>query len=149
MTTGALPEFRIPPTCSISILPLYLTGRLIFIMPPSSSTYIPASHSAVDYLTICCCLFKTPTRTQTNRTPTYQYWGKTAPNAGESWLASVSAAAAPASPDPRGPAEEVAAPLAGVASLGFVAELMAEKASSVGDQRCHWDQDGSVQPQSD
>lgn len=117
-------------------------------MPPSSSTYLPASCSAVDYLTIYCCIFKTM-GTQTNRTPTYQYWGKMAPNAGESWLASVSAAAAPASPDPGGPAEEVAVPLAEVASLGSVAELMAEGASSVGDQRCHWDQDGLVQPQFD
>lgn len=117
-------------------------------MPPSSSTYLSASRSAVDYLTICWWIFKTSTRTQTNRTPTYQYWGKTAPNAGESWLASVSAAAALASPDPRGPAEEVAVPLAGVASLGFVAEPKAVGASSVGDQRCHWDQDGLEQPQS-
>lgn len=70
-------EFRIPPTCSISILLLYLISRLILIMSPPSSTYLPASCSAVDYLTICCWIFKTPTGTQTGHPRT---------NIGEKWL---------------------------------------------------------------
>jgi len=70
-------------------------------------------------------------------------------NVGESWLASAAAAAAPAFPDPKDPAEEGAVPLAVMASLDFVAELMAEGALSAGDQICHSGQDGLVQPQFD
>lgn len=59
-----------------------------------------------------------------------------APSVDESWLASAAAAAAPAFPDPKDPAEEVAAPPAAVASLGFVVELMVEGALSAEDQIC-------------
>lgn len=93
----------------------------------------------MDYLTIYCCVFiqLTGTHTHTSRSATYQYWGKRAPSVGESWLASVAAAAAPVAPDPKGPAEEAAVPPAEAVALDFVAELMVEGASSVGAQICH------------
>lgn len=69
----------------------------------------------------------------------YRCSERRAPSADESWLASVSAAAVPASPDPGGPAEAEAALPGGGASL-YSAGPTPEGPSAGGVQTGHWDQ---------